>query len=168
MPRILNPQTGTERSVTDAEFNRIIDFGEGRVFQPSWDDSGNVSLLDTVDGTVLTVPRQLAMEHYSRVVVCACTKCTFTSTFERDVEKHIRQVREATRGHNGARLLDLVEGGRFLGKQCTGCGNSFMARHDQGQKHLDRVLEGESIHDGAEMKIKLRYALPQPTKAGVS
>ena len=134
---------------TSRDRQRIVD-ESGRdavLFDTDSGGDGKVSLWDQVDETWSSpFERSVAMEHYLAKVLYRCSGCKETSLYERDIERHLTQLKTSHEAHADAELQsNLGEGGQ-MGITCTGCGAPLSMRKNQGQKHLDKINDDYRTH----------------------
>lgn len=168
MPIIIDPQTGTEKVVSqrehDALINSVVDDKRGSLYELQTDRPDAIPLWDVIDGAwTRPLPQGLATSYYLRKVVFKCSACIFTTPYEKLVTAHIRGVMESAGQHKGAEVTSTPPvSGHEPGQQCSGCGTVFSARKGQGRRHLDTVLRMAPEHKGAKELLLKRFALGPP------
>lgn len=168
MPTIIDPQTGTEKVVSqrehDALINAVVDDKRGSLYELQTDRPDAIRLWDMIDNAwTRPLPQALATSYYLRKVVFKCSACIFTTPYEKLVAPHIRGVMESADQHGSAEVIPTPPvPGYEPGQQCSGCGAVFTARKNQGRRHLDTVLKMAPEHKGAKELLIRRFALGPP------
>jgi hypothetical protein len=165
MPVILDQSTGVEREVSTAEYQALRNEirGEHRdaVYTERQEGAGSTAVWDCVDGTwSAPLPNEYVYKHYLQKVVARCSACTFTSSFDGDIAKHVEQIQRDLLAHQGARLTEPVsQVGLEPVQNCTGCGASFRMAGYRGQRHLEQIAKMERTHGRVELLVMKRFAL---------
>ena len=146
------PETITEESARTVLGN---EFGGVSITQPVLEEAPHVVIYDQVDGTSLRVDKTAAYDTYLRTVVAKCSACNFTSAYDSDVTRHLKQVHESAQTHVGAEPL-LMNGG---GKSCSGCGTPFVSRPENALKHITNVIQAAPLHKDATVVVMNRFSL---------
>ena len=166
MPIVIDPETQREVEVSEQTFRALrLQVENDRRVSVTFRSDGldgpeqKQRLWDAVEGAwTKGVPVSTA-QMMLREVVFKCGACAYTSVYEGHVASHTRQVREQIAMHGRARLRPFVIGGREPAVQCTGCGQAFAMRKDQGRRHIDRVHTDAETHLGAiEEVVMHRYS----------
>lgn len=93
---------------------------------------------------------------YLKKVVFACSSRDYTSAFDRDVKRHIRNLTEV---HKDAEMLPQI-GDRGQSVQlCTGCGLTFRMEKRQDRQHVEQMAKP---HESATVDLVRRYGLEPP------
>ena len=163
MPVIIDPTTNTEREVDEATYRRMRQSVETdsreNLITVVGDREDSVALWDCADGTWTSpIPKNLAYQHYLRKLVYKCSSCMFTSIFENDMGTHINSVREQALQHRDAEVVSQMIGDRAM-QTCTGCGQAFQARKNQGHRHLEAIQKQTLGHVGTESVFMHRFSL---------
>ena len=165
MPVILDQSTGVEREVSESEYQALRNEvrGEARdaVYTERQEGAGSTAVWDCVDGSwTAPLPNEYVHRHYLQKVVARCSACTFTSSFDGDVAKHVEQIRRDLVAHEGARLTEPVsQVGVEPVQTCTGCGAGFRMAGYRGQRHLEQIAEMKRNHGRVELLVMKRFAL---------
>jgi hypothetical protein len=165
MPVILDQSTGVEREVSTAEYQALRNEirGEHRdaVYTERQEGAGSMAVWDCVDGTwSAPLPIEYIYQHYLQKVVARCSACTFTSSFDGDIAKHVEQIKRDFVAHEGARLTEPIsQVGLQPVQHCTGCGASFRMAGYRGQRHLEQLAEMKRNHGRVELLVIKRFAL---------
>ena len=165
MPVILDQSTGVEREVSESEYQALRNEvrGEARdaVYTERQEGAGSTAVWDCVDGSwTAPLPNEYVHRHYLQKVVARCSACTFTSTFDGDVAKHVEQIHRDLVAHEGARLTEPVsQVGLEPVQTCTGCGAGFRMAGYRGQRHLEQIAEMKRNHGRVELLVMKRFAL---------
>ena len=146
------PETITEESARTVLGN---EFGGVSITQPVLEEAPHVVIYDQVDGTSLRVDKIAAYDTYLRTVVAKCSACNFTSAYDSDVTRHLKQEHESAQTHVGAEPL-LINGG---GKSCSGCGTPFVSRPENALKHITNVIQAAPLHKDATVVVMNRFSL---------
>lgn len=115
-----------------------------------------VRLFDQVDKTWTGgLDATRVYSYYLRLVVLACSACTYTSAFDGDVAKHVKQITahweanlEATPGQDGQQ--------QFV---CLGCDGSVPMRPQVAKRHLADMEQRLATHGTVEELTMHRFAL---------
>ncbi len=119
------------------------------------DDTQNrVSLWDVVGKNwTQPFPRNLVNDLYLKKVIIRCSECAFTSTFDGDVAKHTKSVREEGEKHADA----VDEKGT-----CSGCDLTFTGRSNSTQKHIANIKDAYEKHQGIiEEQLIYQFSLQE-------
>ena len=119
------------------------------------DDTQNrVSLWDVVGKNwTQPFPRNLVNDLYLKKVIIRCSECAFTSTFDGDVAKHTKSVREEGEKHADA----VDEKGT-----CSGCDLTFTGRSNSTQKHIASIKDAYEKHQGIiEEQLIYQFSLQE-------
>ena len=119
------------------------------------DDTQNrVSLWDVVGKNwTQPFPRNLVNDLYLKKVIIRCSECAFTSTFDGDVAKHTKSVREEGEKHADA----VDEKGT-----CTKCDLTFTGRSNSTQKHIASIKDAYEKHQGIiEEQLIYQFSLQE-------
>ena len=119
------------------------------------DDTQNrVSLWDVVGKNwTQPFPRNLVNDLYLKKVIIRCSECAFTSTFDGDVAKHTKSVREEGEKHADA----VDEKGT-----CTKCDLTFTGRSNSTQKHIANIKDAYEKHQGIiEEQLIYQFSLQE-------
>lgn len=143
--------------------------GDGRVL---WDTgSGNFQRLwDHVDGS-LSQPIDTSTGFFTqmlRKVVFKCSECVEASPVEGNVDRHIQRVRAAFESHKDAEIITQVGVGVEPAQVCSGCGNRFVMRKKQAERHLERMQREGPEHVKAYEITMLRFSLEPPVSRPAS
>jgi len=119
------------------------------------DDTQNrVSLWDVI-GNNWTQPfsRNSVNDLYLKKVIIRCSECAFTSTFDGDVAKHTKSVREEGEKHADA----LDEKGT-----CSGCDLTFTGRSNSTARHIANIKDAYEKHQGIiEEQLIYQFSLQE-------
>ena len=171
MARVLDPETGLEREVSDADVERMVE--SERAVYTAHKDSGDsrVRLWDAVDATwTAPLPSLQALRHYLRKVVIKCLPCSYTTVFEGGVEKHIAQVLQQALEHREAKAQATV-GPKGIYYVCPAC--VMLAQSGTTvERHIRETLEAGPKHRAAKGVWMFRFRLgptevPHPTEGPV-
>ena len=119
------------------------------------DDTQNrVSLWDVVGKNwTQPFPRNLVNDLYLKKVIIRCSECAFTSTFDGDVAKHTKSVREEGEKHADA----VDEKGT-----CSGCDLTFTGRSNSTEKHIANIKDAYEKHQGIiEEQLIYQFSLQE-------
>ena len=119
------------------------------------DDTQNrVSLWDVVGKNwTQPFPRNLVNDLYLKKVIIRCSECAFTSTFDGDVAKHTKSVREEGEKHADA----VDEKGT-----CSKCDLTFTGRSNSTQKHIANIKDAYEKHQGIiEEQLIYQFSLQE-------
>ncbi len=119
------------------------------------DDTQNrVSLWDVVGKNwTQPFPRNLVNDLYLKKVIIRCSECAFTSTFDGDVAKHTKSVREEGEKHADA----LDEKGT-----CSGCDLTFTGRSNSTARHIANIKDAYEKHQGIiEEQLIYQFSLQE-------
>ena len=119
------------------------------------DDTQNrVSLWDVVGKNwTQPFPRNLVNDLYLKKVIIRCSECTFTSTFDGDVAKHTKSVREEGEKHADA----VDEKGT-----CSGCDLTFTGRSNSTARHIANIKDAYEKHQGIiEEQLIYQFSLQE-------
>ena len=119
------------------------------------DDTQNrVSLWDVVGKNwTQPFPRNLVNDLYLKKVIIRCSECTFTSSFDGDVARHAKSVREE--GEKHANAVDKES-------TCTGCNLTFTGRSNSTQKHIANIKDAYEKHQGIiEEQLIYQFSLQE-------
>ena len=165
MPIILDQRTGVEREVSESEYQALRNEvrGEERdsVYTERREGAGSTSVWDCVDGSwSAPLPNEYVYKHYLQKVVAKCSACTFTSSVDGDIAKHVAQIERDLVAHTGARLTEPIsQVGLQPVQHCTGCGTGFRMAGYRGQRHLEQIAEMKRSHGRVELLVMKRFAL---------
>ena len=165
MPTILDQSTGVEREVSESEYQALRNEGRGEardaVYTERQEGAGSTAVWDCVDGTwSAPLPNEYVYKHYLQKVVARCSACTFTSSSDGDIAKHVEQIQRDLVAHENARLTEPVnQVGLEPVQNCTGCGASFRMAGYRGQRHLEQLAEMKRNHGRVELLVIKRFAL---------
>ena len=119
------------------------------------DDTQNrVSLWDVVGKNwTQPFPRNLVNDLYLKKVIIRCSECAFTSTFDGDVAKHTKSVREEGEKHADA----VDEKGT-----CSGCDLTFTGRSNSTARHIANIKDAYEKHQGIiEEQLIYQFSLQE-------
>ena len=126
-----------------------------RVITSVEDDAQNKVRLWDVIGKNWTEPfsRNSANDLYLKKVIIRCSECTFTSSFDGDVARHAKSVREE--GEKHANAVDKES-------TCTGCNLTFTGRSNSTQKHIANIKDAYEKHQGIiEEQLIYQFSLQE-------
>jgi hypothetical protein len=166
MRRVINPNDPNDRGreVSEAEYERLAD--SAGAYQSRTDGPERIRLWDNVYGTwTMSLPRQLAYDHYLKKVVVKCSACTFTALFTHRVGEHVEQTFKKARMHEGATIELATFGDGGSGVRCSACGTPFMNGMD-AHRHLDEIRQGAALHlGGAQAETMRLYSVAETVSA---
>ena len=119
------------------------------------DDTQNrVSLWDVVGKNwTQPFPRNLVNDLYLKKVIIRCSECAFTSTFDGDVAKHTKSVREEGEKHADA----VDEKGT-----CSGCDLTFTGRSNSTARNIANIKDAYEKHQGIiEEQLIYQFSLQE-------
>ena len=119
------------------------------------DDTQNKVRLWDVIGNNWTQPfsRNSVNDLYLKKVIIRCSECAFTSTFDGDVAKHTKSVREEGEKHADA----LDEKGT-----CSGCDLTFTGRSNSTARHIANIKDAYEKHQGIiEEQLIYQFSLQE-------
>ena len=157
MPTLIDDTKEFEVSNTQyKDLRKQVENGNrDRVITAVEDDTQNrVSLWDVVGKNwTQPFPRNLVNDLYLKKVIIRCSECTFTSTFDGDVAKHAKSVREEGEKHADA----VDEKGT-----CSGCDLTFTGRSNSTQKHIANIKDAYEKHQGIiEEQLIYQFSLQE-------
>ena len=157
MPTLIDDTKEFEVSNTQyKDLRRQVEHGNrDRVITAVEDDTQNrVSLWDVVGKNwTQPFPRNLVNDLYLKKVIIRCSECAFTSTFDGDVAKHTKSVREEGEKHADA----LDEKGT-----CSGCDLTFTGRSNSTARHIANIKDAYEKHQGIiEEQLIYQFSLQE-------
>ena len=157
MPTLIDDTKEFEVSNTQyKDLRKQVENGNrDRVITAVEDDTQNKVRLWDVIGNNWTEPfsRNSANDLYLKKVIIRCSECTFTSSFDGDVVKHTKSVREE--GEKHANAVDKE-------KTCTGCNLTFTGRSDSTARHIASIKDAYKKHQGIiEEQLIYQYSLQE-------
>ena len=157
MPTLIDDTKEFEVSNTQyKDLRRQVENGNrDRLITAVEDDTQNrVSLWDVVGKNwTQPFPRNLVNDLYLKKVIIRCSECAFTSTFDGDVAKHTKSVREEGEKHADA----VDEKGT-----CSGCDLTFTGRSNSTQKHIANIKDAYEKHQGIiEEQLIYQFSLQE-------
>ena len=157
MPTLIDDTKEFEVSNTQyKDLRRQVENGNrDRVITAVEDDTQNrVSLWDVVGKNwTQPFPRNLVNDLYLKKVIIRCSECTFTSTFDGDVAKHTKSVRE-----EGEKHVDAID----EKGTCSGCDLTFTGRSDSTAKHIANIQDVYKKHQGIiEEQLIYQFSLQE-------
>lgn len=166
MPTIVDEASGLMREVSETDYQRLRQaVGSGlrdRLTRVASEPEVKMRLWDAVDGTWTVPIPEYNVRLHLREVVFKCSACNYTSIREGEVASHVRFMRERSQEHIRAKLIPMLQGGREMSEQCTGCNNGFQLRKQQGKRHLADSVEAGRVHSGAVNEVTMhRFSVAQ-------
>ena len=157
MPTLIDDTKEFEVSNTQyKDLRRQVENGNrDRLITAVEDDTQNrVSLWDVVGKNwTQPFPRNLVNDLYLKKVIIRCSECAFTSTFDGDVAKHTKSVREEGEKHADA----LDEKGT-----CSGCDLTFTGRSNSTARHIANIKDAYEKHQGIiEEQLIYQFSLQE-------
>ena len=157
MPTLIDDTKEFEVSNTQyKDLRKQVENGNrDRVITAVEDDTQNrVSLWDVVGKNwTQPFPRNLVNDLYLKKVIIRCSECTFTSTFDGDVAKHAKSVREEGEKHADA----VDEKGT-----CSGCDLTFTGRSNSTARHIANIKDAYEKHQGIiEEQLIYQFSLQE-------
>ena len=157
MPTLIDDTKEFEVSNTQyKDLRKQVENGNrDRVITSVEDDTQNKVRLWDVIGKNWTEPfsRNSANDLYLKKVIIRCSECTFTSSFDGDVARHAKSVREE--GEKHANAVDKE-------KTCTGCNLTFTGRSNSTQKHIASIKDAYEKHQGIiEEQLIYQFSLQE-------
>ena len=157
MPTLIDDTKEFEVSNTQyKDLRKQVENGNrDRVITAVEDDTQNrVSLWDVVGKNwTQPFPRNLVNDLYLKKVIIRCSECTFTSTFDGDVAKHTKSVREEGEKHADA----VDEKGT-----CSGCDLTFTGRSNSTARHIANIKDAYEKHQGIiEEQLIYQFSLQE-------
>ena len=141
MPTLIDDTKEFEVSNTQyKDLRKQVENGNrDRVITSVEDDTQNKVRLWDVIGKNWTEPfsRNSANDLYLKKVIIRCSECTFTSSFDGDVARHAKSVREEGEKHANAVDKEAT---------CTGCNLTFTGRSNSTQKHIANIKDAYEKH----------------------
>ena len=163
MPIVIDPSTNTEREVDLATYKRMRQSVESEsqdsMLTIVGDASASMPLWDCVTDTWTSpIPKSLVYQHYIRKIIFKCSSCPFNTTNESEMNSHIPRVRSQVQQHIGAEVMNQISDGTPT-TICTGCGQVFQLRKNQGRKHLQEIEKMAQDHVESESVFMHRFSL---------
>ena len=157
MPTLIDDTKEFEVSNTQyKDYRKQVENGNrDRVITAVEDETQNRVRLWDVIGNNWTEPfsRNSANDLYLKKVIIRCSECTFTSSFDGDVVKHTKSVRE-----EGEKHVDAID----KKGTCTGCNLTFTGRSDSTAKHIANIQDVYKKHQGIiEEQLIYQYSLQE-------
>ena len=157
MPTLIDDTKEFEVSNTQyKDLRRQVENGNrDRLITAVEDDTQNrVSLWDVVGKNwTQPFPRNLVNDLYLKKVIIRCSECAFTSTFDGDVAKHTKSVREEGEKHADA----VDEKGT-----CSGCDLTFTGRSNSTARHIANIKDAYEKHQGIiEEQLIYQFSLQE-------
>ena len=157
MPTLIDDTKEFEVSNTQyKDLRKQVENGNrDRVITSVEDDTQNKVRLWDVIGKNWTEPfsRNSANDLYLKKVIIRCSECTFTSSFDGDVARHAKSVREE--GEKHANAVDKE-------KTCTGCNLTFTGRSDSTARHIANIKDAYKKHQGIiEEQLIYQFSLQE-------
>ena len=157
MPTLIDDTKEFEVSNTQyKDLRKQVENGNrDRVITSVEDDAQNKVRLWDVIGKNWTEPfsRNSANDLYLKKVIIRCSECTFTSSFDGDVARHAKSVREE--GEKHANAVDKES-------TCTGCNLTFTGRSNSTQKHIANIKDAYEKHQGIiEEQLIYQFSLQE-------
>jgi hypothetical protein len=157
LPTLIDDTKEFEVSNTQyKDYRKQVENGNrDRVITAVEDETQNRVRLWDVIGNNWTEPfsRNSANDLYLKKVIIRCSECTFTSSFDGDVVKHTKSVREE--GEKHANAVDKE-------KTCTGCNLTFTGRSDSTARHIANIKDAYKKHQGIiEEQLIYQYSLQE-------
>ena len=157
MPTLIDDTKEFEVSNTQyKDLRKQVENGNrDRVITAVEDDTQNrVSLWDVVGKNwTQPFPRNLVNDLYLKKVIIRCSECTFTSTFDGDVAKHTKSVRE-----EGEKHADAVD----VKGTCSGCDLTFTGRSNSTARHIANIKDAYEKHQGIiEEQLIYQFSLQE-------
>ena len=157
MPTLIDDTKEFEVSNTQyKDYRKQVENGNrDRVITAVEDETQNRVRLWDVIGNNWTEPfsRNSANDLYLKKVIIRCSECTFTSSFDGDVVKHTKSVREE--GEKHANAVDKE-------KTCTGSNLTFTGRSNSTAKHIANIQDVYKKHQGIiEEQLIYQYSLQE-------
>ena len=127
-------------------------------------DSGDlVRVWDNIDESWSSPMARDNLVYVLRMVTVVCSACNFTSSGEEHtIRTHVNQTLEQVEAHREATFTDVVTDGTLV-KTCSGCGNQFLMRKRQHERHLEKYSDNVGkAHESAEARYVKRYSTAPP------
>ena len=157
MPTLIDDTKEFEVSNTQyKDLRKQVENGNrDRVITSVEDDAQNRVRLWDVVGKNWTQPfsRNSVNDLYLKKVIIRCSECAFTSTFDGDVAKHTKSVREEGEKHADA----VDEKGT-----CSGCDLTFTGRSNSTARHIANIKDAYEKHQGIiEEQLIYQFSLQE-------
>ena len=157
MPTLIDDTKEFEVSNTQyKDLRKQVENGNrDRVITAVEDDAQNRVRLWDVVGKNWTQPfsRNFANDLYLKKVIIRCSECAFTSTYDGDVAKHTKSVREEGEKHADA----VDEKGT-----CSGCDLTFTGRSNSTARHIANIKDAYEKHQGIiEEQLIYQFSLQE-------
>ena len=154
----------SNREVTQEQYADLVE-QQGQAFRIGGEGAQMVVLYDQIDGSKLTVERQLAVQVHLKKHAAVCSACNAPSLADSkgrsDISNHIQTTLRAAETHRVAEALDMV-GPSGTGKRCSACDAVFLSRPHNVHEHIDRAKRGGPLHAHAQVRVINRFSLEPP------